>query len=105
MSDPFARTAAPLCVVTLTYVADLGEIDAAIDGHVAWLTKGYEDGVILASGRRTPRTGGVILMRGEREAVEAIAATDPFVAGGLATIMVTPFVASMAAPVLADLLG
>jgi uncharacterized protein YciI len=105
MSEPFARPSAPLCIVTLTYVADLTEIDGAMTRHVAWLTKGYDQGVILASGRRVPRTGGVIVMRGDRDAVAAVVATDPFVAGGLATVDITPFTASMAAPALAELLA
>ncbi len=105
MSEPFARPDAPICVVVITYVAPLKAIDAAMAAHVAWLTKGYEQGVLLASGRRTPRTGGVILMRGEQAAVEAVAATDPFVEAGLSTIEVLSFTASMAAPALAGLLA
>jgi len=105
VTEPFARPSAPLCVVTLTYVADLTAIDAAMADHVAWLTTGYDNGLIIASGRRTPRTGGVIIMRGERDAVDAVVATDPFVAGKLATADVVAFTASMAAPALADMLG
>ncbi|MEH3108417.1 MAG: YciI family protein [Sphingomonas fennica] len=96
---------APLCVVALDYVAPLAELDAAMDDHVAWLEAGYAEGVILASGRKVPRTGGIILFRGAADAVEPLVATDPFVARGLATAAVTPFVASMAAPALADLLA
>ena len=105
MSEPFARTDAPLTVVVLTYVAPLDSIDAAMADHVAWLTAGYEAGAILASGRRTPRTGGVILFRGDSAAAEAIVADDPFVARGLAQAHVVPFTAGMAAPGLAALLG
>lgn len=105
MSEPFARPAAPLCVVTLTYVAPLDAIDAAMTDHVAWLTQGYDAGLIVASGRRTPRTGGIVILRGEHDAVAALVATDPFVARGLATAAVTAFTASMCTPALADLLG
>jgi len=51
------------------------------------------------SGRRIPRTGGVILARGEdRDEIEALAATDPFVRGGVATCEVVQFRASQTAP-------
>ena len=105
MAEPFARPGTPLCVVSLTYRAELDAIDAAMKDHVAWLSRGYAEGVFVASGRKVPRTGGVILVRGHRREVEALVATDPFVAGGLATAEVTEFTASMAAPALAELLG
>lgn len=100
-----ARPSAPLCVVSLTYDAPLDAIDAAMADHVAWLEAGYAQGVILASGRKVPRTGGIILFRGAADAVEPLVATDPFVARGLATAEVVAFTASMAAPALADLLA
>ena len=105
MSEPFARTDAPMCVVVLTYVAPLGAIDAWMKEHVAWLAKGYAEGVFLASGRQIPRTGGVILIRGEKAAIEAVVATDPFVSGGLATAEITAFTASMVLPEIAELLA
>jgi len=105
VSGSFSRPSAPLCVVTLTYIADLDEVDAAMTRHVAWLTKAYDNALIIASGRRVPRTGGVIIMRGDHDAVAAIVATDPFVAGGLATAEITAFTASMATPALGDMLG
>ena len=100
-----ARPSAPLCVVSLAYDAPLAEIDAAMADHVAWLEAGYAQGLFLASGRKVPRTGGVILIRGEAAEVAALVASDPFVARGLATPTITAFVASMAAPALADLLA
>ena len=104
-SEAAVRADAPLCVVVLTYVLDLAAVDKVLDQHVEWLRLRYAEGRVLASGRRTPRTGGIILFRGEKEAVEAIVATDPFVTGGVASAEVLPFTASMAAPCLAGLLG
>ena len=50
-------------------------------------------------------TGGVILARGDdREEIEALAASDPFVSGGVATVAVVQFRASQTAPELKDLL-
>ena len=57
------------------------------------------------SGRRIPRTGGVIVAHGDdREAMEALAATDPFVRGGVATVEVIQFRASQRAAALDPLL-
>ncbi|SDJ02786.1 YciI family protein [Variovorax sp. OV700] len=86
-------------IVTLTYVRPLEELDALMDGHMAWLRKHYESGLFLASGRQVPRKGGVIFARsGERAALEAVLARDPFVQNGVATTEVIEFVPSMTAP-------
>jgi uncharacterized protein YciI len=85
-------------VLLLTYVKPLGEVDALMPEHMAWLNEHYATGRFLVSGRQIPRTGGVIVARGDdREEMEAIAASDPFVAGGVATSEVVQFRASQAA--------
>jgi uncharacterized protein YciI len=86
-------------VLLLTYVEPLGEVDALMRDHMAWLRENYDAGRFVVSGRRIPRTGGVILARGDdREEIEAIAANDPFVRGGVATCEVVQFRASQSAP-------
>ncbi|QFI54616.1 YciI family protein [Aeromonas simiae] len=85
-------------VVTLTYVRALAEIDALIPAHVEWLKAHYAAGHFLASGRRVPRTGGVILAHGlTREALEQVLASDPFRLAGVADYEVLEFVPSMSA--------
>lgn len=96
--------AAPVCVITLTYVAPVEDVDAQLAAHVAWLEAGFEQGLLLIAGRQVPRTGGIILCRGRRAEVEAYAATDPFVSSGVATASVTEMAASFAADALAPLL-
>ena len=65
-----------LFVVVLTYIRPLEEVDAAGPAHVAWLRRGYDRGVFLVSGRRVPRTGGVIIAKAaslpEVEALKAL---------------------------------
>lgn len=41
-----------LCVVVLTYVKPLHEIDAQIPAHVEWLKKGYADGLFWLPGEK-----------------------------------------------------
>ena len=86
-------------MLLLTYVRPLAAVDALMREHVAWLDEHYAAGRFLVSGRRIPRTGGVILARGDdRAEIEALAATDPFVAAGVATCEVIRFRASQTAP-------
>jgi uncharacterized protein YciI len=99
------RPNAPLCVVLLTYTVPLDEIDAKMKAHIAWLDAGYDAGVFLASGRRVPRTGGVILVRGHEAEVAALIATDPFVESGAAEAEVIAFTASQAMDGLGALLA
>ena len=92
-------------VLLLTYVKPLDEVDALMRAHVAWLDEHYAAGRFLVSGRRIPRTGGVIVARGDdRDEMEALAASDPFVAGGVATCEVVQFRASQSAAGLERLL-
>ena len=86
-------------IIELTYTADLERIDAAMKSHMRWLKAQYAAGVFVVSGRKIPRDGGIIIAVGKnREEVEAIAAQDPFVTGGLATARVIEFRASQRAP-------
>ena len=86
-------------VVLLTYTKPLEEVDALMRDHMAWLNENYAAGRFLVSGRQVPRTGGVIVAHGDdRAEIEALAATDPFVTGGVATTEIIQFRASQRAP-------
>jgi uncharacterized protein YciI len=86
-------------LLRLTYTKPLAEVDAHMRAHMAWLKRGYRDGHFVISGRQIPRAGGVIFARGDdRAAAEALAASDPFVAGGVATVEVIEFRAALTAP-------
>lgn len=86
-------------VVSLTYTGALDAIDALIPAHVEWLKSHYAAGHFVASGRKVPRTGGVILAQGlTREALEQRLAEDPFAKAGVATYDVIEFVPTMTAP-------
>jgi uncharacterized protein YciI len=85
-------------VLLLTYVRPLEEVDALMRKHMAWVNEQYDAGRFVVSGRQVPRTGGVIVARGDdRDEIERIAATDPFVTGGVATCEVIQFRASQTA--------
>lgn len=93
-------------IIELTYIAELDAIDAAMRAHMTWLRKHYAAKRFIASGRKIPRDGGIILALGDsREQIEAIAQEDPFVKRGLAQARVIEFRMSQRADDLAALLS
>jgi uncharacterized protein YciI len=92
-------------VITLRYLAELDQIDAALKDHMEWVDRQYDDGVFVASGPQVPRTGGVILAAGlERSELEARLALDPFRQRDLAEHTVIEFTPRRVAPGLERLL-
>jgi uncharacterized protein YciI len=72
-----------MIIVLLNYTAPIEALDAQLAAHRDWLKAGVEAGILMAAGRKVPRTGGMLLARGALEAVKAWAATDPFAVHGL----------------------
>lgn len=91
-------------IVSLTYIADLAQIEAQLPAHLAWLERGYAAGIFLASGRKVPRTGGIILAQADDlTTLEGLLADDPFRRHGLARYEVTEFIPSKTAAALTSL--
>lgn len=85
-------------IVSLTYTCGLDTIDRLLDEHVAFLKEQYALGRFIASGRKVPRTGGVILARAEsRDQLDEILKGDPFHREGAAEYAVQEFMPTMAA--------
>jgi uncharacterized protein YciI len=85
-------------VIELVYKVDLAQIDAQMKPHMAYLRRHYDAGTFIASGRKVPRDGGIILAIGDdRDQIEATVREDPFVAHGLADYRITQFRASQRA--------
>ncbi|CAN7612168.1 YciI family protein [Brucella pseudogrignonensis] len=81
-----------LYIVILSYMRPLNEIDAHLPEHIEWLDKGYAEGVFLASGRRIPRIGGVIIAKAESlESLQERMREDPFQRLGLSKADILPF--------------
>ncbi|MBY4610303.1 YciI family protein [Rhizobium sp. 9T] len=76
-------------ILSLTYRKSNDEADRYMEPHMAWVKEGYAKGWFLASGRKIPRTGGVILAIGDRAAIEAYVAADPFTIHGVAAYDIT----------------
>ena len=85
-------------ILSLTYIAPLEDADKHMEAHMAWVKAGYEQGLFLASGRKVPRTGGVVLARGERAALERMCSDDPFTVHGIAEYEITEVAFTTVAP-------
>ena len=92
-------------ILSLTYVKPTEEADRLMEPHMAWVNAGYDSGMFLASGRKNPRTGGVILAKGSRAEIEAYASSDPFATEGVAVYEVTEVVLTRTAAGLENLTG
>lgn len=76
----------------LTYVKPLEEIERLLPAHIQFLDGFYAKGKFLCSGRKEPRTGGVILCTCEsREEAESIRGQDPFYKEGAARYEIIEF--------------
>lgn len=78
-----------MLILSLTYVVPVETAQTQMQPHMDWVNAGYEKGWFLASGRKIPRTGGVILAKGDRAEIEAYCAADPFVLHAIATYEIT----------------
>lgn len=84
-------------IINLTYKVDLSAVDQHLDAHVAFLNEQYEQGNFMASGRKVPRTGGIILSNVSSKAeLKTIIERDPFKAHDLADYELIEFVPSKA---------
>ena len=82
-------------IIDLNYIVPLEELDQHMAAHVKYLRKYYKKDVFVASGRKVPRTGGIILaLAASTQEVEDIIAEDPFYKHELAEFTITHFLTS-----------
>jgi len=92
-------------IINLHYIVPLEQLDAHMTEHVKYLQKYYKQNVFVASGRKVPRTGGIILaLAKSREVLDEIIHEDPFYVHKLAEFSVTEFLTSQSHPDLKKLL-
>ena len=82
-------------IFSLTYVKPLSEVERFLPAHIQFLDEHYKKNLFMCSGRKIPRTGGVILCNCA-DIVEArsIMEKDPFYKEGLAQYDIIEFVPS-----------
>jgi len=93
-------------IIDIHYTAPLEEVDKHIEGHVAYLKKYIDNNTFLVTGRKTPRTGGILIANAvSREEVEKIITEDTFYQHKVAEMTITEFTHSRHSAVLDELLG
>ena len=86
-------------IINLTYIEPLDAVEKYLQEHINFLNHYYAEGLFIASGRKNPRTGGIILMQGKnKEAVQEIITHDPFYQNEIAQYDVIEFEASKYCP-------
>ena len=79
-------------VAISVYLKPLEEVSQHAAKHAEWITQHYASGRLLASGRRVPPLGGVIIGRAESlKEFQAVLAQDPYQQLGLAHYEVYEF--------------
>lgn len=93
-------------IVSLTYKVSTEVVDQHLKAHSEFLKNQYELGNIFLSGRKVPRTGGMIFAKVDtRQALDSILKNDPFHMNGVADYEVTELQPTMTAKGLEFLLG
>ena len=81
-----------LFVIDISYVTALENVDPLVEPHMAFIADNYASGKFLASGGKVPRTGGVIIARGQSlQDIETLIRDDPFHSAGIADYAITEF--------------
>jgi len=93
-------------IVLLKFGDNRGQAGPHLDGHKAWLARGFDDGVFVLAGGIQPGAGGAIVAHATtlpelRDRVK----DDPFVAHGVVVAEILEILPSRAEPRLQFLLG
>ncbi|MFA3115487.1 MULTISPECIES: YciI family protein [Acinetobacter calcoaceticus/baumannii complex] len=66
-------------IIDLTYNRPMNEVNALFDVHIAWVQKYLDNGIFIAAGSKSPRTGGVILAKSiSADELNQIVLEDPY---------------------------
>ncbi|MBF8983829.1 GTP cyclohydrolase [Lutibacter sp. B2] len=83
-------------IVSLTYSKEIEVVELYLEKHVEYIKEQYSKGLFIASGRKVPRTGGVILSNvKDKEELMDVLKEDPFYKNEVAKYEVIEFVPSM----------
>lgn len=94
-----------MIIVELTYKVDLAAIDRHLADHRNFLESYYQQGYLLVSGPKEPRTGGIIIaLTNNLHELTAVLAQDPFYLHDLADYKFTIFNPTKAHTLIKDLI-
>ncbi len=79
-------------IIHLTYQVALNEVDKYLQAHRDYLDYHYKQGLLVASGPATPRTGGIIItVKMQKTQLDDFIRNDPFSLAGIANYQITEF--------------
>lgn len=79
-------------VIVITYQKPLTEVDKYLASHRDFLTSGYEQNYLIASGPQNPRVGGVLISQlNDRAVLEKFIENDPFFVHKIANYQIIEF--------------
>lgn len=81
-----------LYLIDITYKKSLDDVNRILDEHRAYLRNFLtKDGILLAAGPKTPRTGGILIAQGTRAEVDHMIQNDPYYIHDIVDYKVTAF--------------
>ena len=84
-------------IVALKFAENKSKAGQFMEGHKAWLQRGFDDGVFLLAGSLKPDLGGGVVAHGiSLKALQARVSEDPFVAEGVVSAEITELTPSRA---------
>ena len=93
-----------MLVIELNYTKRLSAVLPHLESHRAFLKAQYEKGYFVASGPKSPRTGGMIIALISKDEAEDLVKQDPFYIHNLAKYRIKEFSPVLHHPALKSLL-
>ncbi len=82
-------------IFNLTYIKPILEVEKMLPAHISYLEENYNAKKFICSGRKNPRTGGIILCNcATKQEAEQIMKQDPFFREKIARYEIIEFVPS-----------
>lgn len=95
-----------LFVCLVHYTKPLEEVSKKVEQHRTYLKKGYECGVLLASGPRIPKDGGIIIGKfSSKDEALRFSESDPYVLHNVARYEIFEFEPLLHSDILKDYVG
>lgn len=82
-------------IFNLTYIKPILEVEKMLPAHISFLEEYYNTKKFICSGRKNPRTGGIILCNcATKQEAEQIMEQDPFFKENIAQYEIIEFIPS-----------
>ena len=93
-------------LIDIKYTVDMDIINQHVMEHRTWLDEKYKEGLLLCSGPKEPRTGGIIIaLCNESSQVKNLVKEDPYYKNNVAEYTITEFLPNKYHTQIKDLVG